>query len=165
MDNSVLVRLGRIAVAIVLLVAGASKVRRLRTFRGALDASRLLSAPGATLVMVGVPAAELLLPIWLLVSVESRAAAWAADLLLAIFTGYVFTLRALRREAPCHCFGNAGRITDPMVGRNLGLMALVSAGIVGRHGVYFIAVGAALSVYWAAAIRQHGSRVALLRKK
>jgi hypothetical protein len=156
----ILVFAARLAVAITLFAAGVSKLRRLNQFRKALDASKLFSAPGGALVMFGVPAAELTLPIWLVASYESKAAAWAALLLLLAFTAYIFFMRVLKRDAACGCFGGVGKITDPMLARNAGLMALVAAGLAGTYAGWLCAIGVLLLLHWGASMLRRASQAA-----
>jgi len=140
----VMIEASRIVVASVLFVAGISKIIRLQRFRLGLNASRLFSRPGAALVMVGVPVGELLLPVWCVLSPGSVLPAAAMAGMLVVFTGYVVLLRTLKRDAGCGCFGGAGRIGDPMMARNAGLVLLAIATLSGRYGAIVCVAGMAL---------------------
>jgi len=144
MDLVLAVRGARVLVAVVLFTAGVSKVWGFRRFRHALSATRLFNRPSVALILIGVPVVELTLPVWLLVSIESRPAAWAVVLLLFLFTAYIVVLRSLGRDGACGCLGGRAKISDPFLALNLGLIVLAAAGLSETTAVPFLAAGGTL---------------------
>ena len=103
----------RIAVGVVLLVAGAAKL-----------AERPSRAPRA------LPWVELLLGGLLVAGVGGRATAVPAFVLLAVFTVVVWQRLQSGDTAPCGCFGELSRrpVGYGTVARNLVLLALAAIG-------------------------------------
>jgi hypothetical protein len=152
MTTSLLIWSARLLVALVLFGAGIVKVLKLAQFRRALDSARLFNAPSMAVVLIGVPIAEVVLPVWFVASGGSVAATLSVVTLLGAFTAYVFGLRALKRDASCGCFAGIGRLSDPMIARNCGLTALAVAGIRPPNALYLVAAGTGLCLYWAFAV-------------
>jgi hypothetical protein len=153
MDTVAAAQASRVLIASVLFVAGVAKVRRISRFRTVLEAARLFSAPGVALILFGVPTFELLLPVWLLVAMDSKAPAWAAIALLGGFTAYILTLRFLGRDVPCGCLGGSAKVSDPFVLRNVGLAALAGSGVNSHTATYCLVAGLALLVAFAFSVQ------------
>ena len=79
--------------------------------------------------MIGVPLAELAVGAALLPSATATGAAWAAVVLLAVFTVAIARVVASGQEAECHCFGSvSSRPVGPgTLARNGVLIAMAAA--------------------------------------
>lgn len=123
------------AVALVLLIGAAQKLRDWPSFRSALDAYRLLPGVLVAPVALALPALELIAGCALLAPAYRGAGAMLAVALLATVTGAVaINLRRGRTDIDCGCGGAEGRqrLSWGLVARNVVLMA----------GVAFVSLGA-----------------------
>jgi len=118
------------AVAIVFLVAGTAKLLGLQTFRFGLQLLPLMTSPVATVVSIGLPLAELVVAIGLLLNYGW--AKYAAIGMLVIFSAVACLAVLMRRQVPCGCFGQLDGQTLSMrtVIRN-GLLILVTIASLG----------------------------------
>jgi hypothetical protein len=111
----------RTVLALVLLVAAASKLARPRAAGAALATFGIrdrLRVPA----IVGLAATEAALATGAAVGVD--AAAYGAAALLGLFAAVLFgALRSGRRGLPCGCFGARSRVSGHAVARNLALAA------------------------------------------
>ena len=90
-----------VMVAVVLLVAGVSKVARPTEWR---SQSQGLGVPWVLARVV--PFVEIVLGALLLVQVQRPLVAWCAAVLFAAFTGLLGLRLAQGRRPPCACFGS-----------------------------------------------------------
>ena len=90
-----------VMVAVVLLVAGVSKVARPTEWR---SQSQGLGVPWVLARVV--PFVEIVLGALLLVQVQRHAVAWCAVVLFGVFTGLLLVRLAQGRRPPCACFGS-----------------------------------------------------------
>lgn len=120
-----------IAAALVLLVGVVAKLRDWPSFRGALDAYRLLPEVLVTPVALALPALELIAAVALLFAPYRVAGAVLALVVLATVTSAVAVnvLRG-RVDIDCGCGGAEGRqrLSWGLVLRNAVLMAVIAVG-------------------------------------
>lgn len=148
MVSLLIVRAVRIIASLVLFIAGIQKMRHPSRFRGWLVQGGVFGPASASAIVTIVLAAEVLLPIWMVLSLDTATAGLAAAFMMLIFTAYVLLLRALGRDVPCGCFGGAGSISDPFLSRNIGLSAMTSGVAAGRFAPYISSAGLALFLCW-----------------
>jgi len=110
----------RIAIGLVLLAAGASKLRARAWGVLALE----MGVP--RWIVTTLPAFECMLGLGLVLQVLPVVLPWVAVALFAGFTVVVVRQLWSGSEAPCNCFGGQDRraVTGWTVGRNLVLLAL-----------------------------------------
>jgi uncharacterized membrane protein YphA (DoxX/SURF4 family) len=110
-----------LVVAVVLLVAGVSKLARPAEWR---SQARGLGVPG--LVSAVVPFVEVLLGALLLVQVQRHVVAWLAVGLFGAFTALLALRLAQGQHPPCACFGSLSSkpIGLSHVARNVALICL-----------------------------------------
>ena len=117
---------GRFFIALVLLLAGAAKIRRQDELARAIGGYRLLPQALVRPVAIVLPWVEVALGTGLALGVATRVVALAIAVLLAVFTGAVAVSLARGLRIDCGCFGVAQG--DPANGwtlaRNIGLMAV-----------------------------------------
>lgn len=116
----------------VLLVAGAIKVAEPQASVAAVRAYELLPAGMVTVVGWGLPFAEVLLGVVLLVGIAVRPAAVAAAGLLAVLIAAVASAAARGLSIDCGCFGGGGPVPAGQtaygaeIARDVGLLALAA---------------------------------------
>lgn len=122
----------RLVLGAVLLVAGVLKVADPQASVAAVRAYELLPAGMVTAVGWGLPFAEVLLGMVLLVGIAVRPAAIAAAGLLAVFVAAVASAAARGLSIDCGCFGSGGPVPAGQtaygteIARDLGLLALAA---------------------------------------
>lgn len=122
----------RLVLGAVLLVAGVLKVADPQASVAAVRAYELLPAGMVTVVGWGLPFAEVLLGMVLLVGIAVRPAAIAAAGLLAVFVAAVASAAARGLSIDCGCFGSGGPVPAGQtaygteIARDLGLLALAA---------------------------------------
>jgi hypothetical protein len=117
------------AMALVFLVGATQKIRARDSFRGAVDAYRLLPETLVGPFAVALPALEAIAAIALLiVPYRSAGAALALALLLGVTGAVVVNLTRGRTHIDCGCGGPEGeqRLSWGLVARNAVLMAAVA---------------------------------------
>lgn len=131
MEGSVLA--ARFVVALVLLLAGAAKVRRTDEFARAVDGYKILPRTLVRPVAATLPWLELGCGLTLAVGVATRIVATVTVVLLAVFTAAmgIALLRGMRID--CGCFGatTSGRASGWTVARNV-LLIFVALAVVAR---------------------------------
>ncbi|MQA14573.1 MAG: DoxX family membrane protein [Pseudonocardiaceae bacterium] len=132
-----LATLARLALGTVWVVAGAHKIDDLRASVRAVRAYELLPEPAAQIVGAGLPVAELLLGVLLIVGLGVRAGAVLSVLLLIAFVIGIAAAWARGLRIDCGCFGSGGELGPgqrpsygPELARDAGLLAL--AGLLAR---------------------------------
>lgn len=149
--------LGRVALALVFVVAGLAKLADRTGLARTLVAFGLSPAlsPGAALLL---PVAELLCAIGLFFSPTARIAAVAAAALLTLFTAAMLVNLRKGRRPDCRCFGQvkAAPIGWDSVSRNVVLA--VAAGLVASAGPGEFVAGGTLA-RWTASFQASSSGV------
>ena len=138
----------RIPVAIagsvgVLIVAGALKIGAPALSVQAVRAYQLLPEPVVTVVGYGLPVAEIIIGLLLVIGFFTRIAAVAAGLLMLAFVIGIASAWARGLRIDCGCFGGGGELaagTDPGYGLEIArdaALALVEAvhATLDRHGM------------------------------
>lgn len=125
-------RIGRLEIPLAVVLgsvfawAAVAKILRPRDWRAALDAYRL--GPGTGLAFVGVPVAEMSVPVLLLGGLAGTAAVVATVLLVAFSAAVLRARIAGSGSVPCGCFGNtARRDYRYLLARNLVLLLVAGA--------------------------------------
>lgn len=122
----------RLVLGSVLVVAGALKVADPQGSVAAVRAYELLPAAAATAVGWGLPFAEVLIGLVLLLGIAVRPAAVAAAGLLAVFVAAVASAAARGLSIDCGCFGGGGPVPagetayGTEIARDVGLLALAA---------------------------------------
>lgn len=126
--------LARIVLGIVWIVAGATKITDLDASVRAVRAYRLLPETAAQIVGAGLPPAEILLGVLLVVGAGVRASAVVSVVLMAAFVVGIASAWARGLRIDCGCFGTGGELAagqDPAYGwdllRDTGLLVLSTA--------------------------------------
>ncbi|WP_300011587.1 MauE/DoxX family redox-associated membrane protein [Pseudonocardia sp.] len=137
--------LARLVLGTAWIVAGATKITDLDASVRAVRAYRLLPETAAQIVGAGLPPAEILLGVLLVVGVGVRAGAVVSAVLMAAFVVGIVSAWARGLRIDCGCFGTGGELAvgeDPAYGwdllRDAGLLALALALArwpVGRFGI------------------------------
>jgi hypothetical protein len=153
----------QIALAVVMLTAANGKLLRSDEFIAALRLSRLPDA-AVRVAAVGTPVVEAALAFWLVLApADSLSVAFATTAaVLAIFTGWMASVRARRLYIRCGCFGGGGgEVGAATILRNLVFLALAVGGtilaLIGRSwlpGFSFEAALAAIPIALAVALGQ-----------
>jgi uncharacterized membrane protein YphA (DoxX/SURF4 family) len=105
--------LARLALGVVLLIAGGLKVADPNQAITAVTAYRILPEDVATLVGYGLPFFEVMLGLLLLVGLATRAAAATSGVLMVVFIVAVSSAWARGLSIDCGCFGGGGQTADP----------------------------------------------------
>jgi hypothetical protein len=137
----------RYVLAAVFLTAGLGKLLKLRHFSAALMSGGILGSSLRVAVMIGIPAIEALLPIWLVSAADPTAATLATLAVLTMLSAYVVLLRWKGRDPACGCFSAKGRISDRILSRNAGLGCLAAASLFPGIGALLCATGAGLIAF------------------
>jgi uncharacterized membrane protein YphA (DoxX/SURF4 family) len=114
--------LARLLLGAVWIVAGATKITDLGESVRAVRAYRLLPETAAQIVGAGLPPAEILLGVLLVVGVGVRASAVVSAVLMAAFVVGIASARARGLRIDCGCFGTGGELAageDPAYGWDL----------------------------------------------
>jgi hypothetical protein len=118
------------ALSLVLTIAAAAKIFSPSVFRAALEGSGIPGRSSSVLI-VAVPAAELVLAVTLLIGTPAsvRLAILGTTTLLAIFTGWIAFVVGRGRALPCGCFGNSRKpMSQRTIFRNVLLTSIAGAG-------------------------------------
>lgn len=100
----------RIALGVVFIVAGATKIGHPADFAASITAYRLgLPAPLVAVVALALPALEILLGAYLVAGLLLSLSSASAAVLLALFTALVASAVVRGLHAPCGCFGPGDR--------------------------------------------------------
>jgi uncharacterized membrane protein YphA (DoxX/SURF4 family) len=127
----------RIAVGLVFLLAGGSKLASPGSFSAALVAYDLLPIAVVHPVTLLLPWVEVLTGAWLLLGLFTRAAAWLAIALLVLFSAAIAQAMARGLSLQdCGCFGGLTQVV-PVLALFLGGKDAGAADVV-RDGVYAI---------------------------
>jgi len=120
------VRICRIAIGLILLVAGLAKVGDLHAFAEQIHNFRLVPLAAENLIAFSLPWIEVVAGLALLVNVRARSGALVGAALMAAFT--LFVLIALFRglDVECGCFGtsDASRVGLKKILENLMMLAI-----------------------------------------
>lgn len=123
--------LARLVLGVVWIVAGSVKTTDLEASVRAVRAYRLLPEALAQVVGAGLPPAELLLGVLLVVGLGVRASAVVSAVLMAAFVVGIASAWARGLRIDCGCFGDGGELAvgeDPAYGwdllRDAALLAL-----------------------------------------
>lgn len=126
-----LATVARLALGTVWLVAGALKIGDPAASVRAVRAYRLLPEPVVQIVGAGLPAAELVLGVLLIIGLGVRVGAVLSALLLAAFVVGIAAAWARGLRIDCGCFGSGGELgpgQEPSYGpelvRDAGLLVL-----------------------------------------
>ncbi len=126
-----LATVARLALGTVWLVAGALKIGDPAASVRAVRAYRLLPEPVVQIVGAGLPAAELVLGVLLIIGLGVRVGAMLSALLLAAFVVGIAAAWAGGLRIDCGCFGSGGELgpgQEPSYGpelvRDAGLLVL-----------------------------------------
>ncbi len=103
----------RVALGLVLVVAGGLKISDPNAAIRAVTAYQLLPSDLATLVGYGLPFFEIMLGVLLLVGLATRAAAVTSGVLMVAFIAAVASAWARGLSIDCGCFGGGGETSDP----------------------------------------------------
>lgn len=103
----------RLALGVVLVVAGGLKVSDPNAAIRAVTAYQLLPSDLATLVGYGLPFFEIMLGLLLVVGLATRASAATAGVLMILFIAAVASAWARGLSIDCGCFGGGGQTDDP----------------------------------------------------
>src|SRR5216117_3361658 len=97
----------RIAIGLLLMVAGTAKFMAPLPFFAALNAADWLPDTLSSLLVVGVPIVEVALGFGLLIGWKVRATAISSFILMALFTGFLLIETARGNNVNCGCFGES----------------------------------------------------------
>ena len=147
MELSIAHYFARICLFIVFGVASATKLAAPREFAMAVKAIGVTSPPVRLLVVVVVPAVELLLCGMFLLGVHIVVAACTATAMLTVFTG-VLTFRLLSGKGTLDCGCGFGRqpVTYNHIVRNWGLIACAMSLVITTSAIGLFAVGVTMQV-------------------
>jgi uncharacterized membrane protein YphA (DoxX/SURF4 family) len=107
----------RIAIGLLLILAGIAKAMSPLGFYAALNAAEWLPHTLSGLLVIGVPVVEVALGVGLLIGWKVRATAILSFILMALFTGFLLIETARGNNINCGCFGESN-----------GLLALLNSG-------------------------------------
>lgn len=114
----------QVTLILVLLVSAISKILHFQSFRLSLEQGALNR--WSTVLSIGVPVAEMLLAVTLLLAQDSILGLSLLLILFIAFTLYIFLEYRKGSKVPCNCFGSA--IQSPpspkLIGRNLAFISL-----------------------------------------
>jgi uncharacterized membrane protein YphA (DoxX/SURF4 family) len=115
----------RVALGLVLVVAGALKVGHPAELAATIATFRLLPAPVVGPLALALPYVEILLGGYLIAGLFTRVAASIASLQFAVYAGAIASAIVRHIAANCGCFGpNDAAVADwPHVGFDLALAA------------------------------------------
>lgn len=99
---AILLRTVAVAIGLMLLVAGVSKLRHLEEFRGIVQSYRMLPRWLAPIAATLLPPAEIVLGSLLVLGVALRLAGWLSALLFVVF-GLAIGVNLLRGRQHIHC--------------------------------------------------------------
>lgn len=102
---NVLVLVLRVALGAIFVVAGASKIGHAAEFAAQIAGFRLLPQAAVVPLALVLPFLELLLGGYLIVGLFTRAAAWVAVALFALFDGAIASAVVRGMTVSCGCFG------------------------------------------------------------
>ena len=102
-DHAVLVL--RLVLGAIFIVAGASKIGHGAEFAAQIAGFRILPQPVIAPMALALPFLEVLLGGYLILGLFTRAAAWIAALLLALFDGAIASAVVRGMTVSCGCFG------------------------------------------------------------
>ena len=97
----------RIAIGLLLIVAGIAKFMSPLAFFAALKAADWLPHTLSSLLVIGIPVAEVGFGFALLIGWKVRAAALSSFILIAAFTGFLLIEKARGDNNNCGCFGES----------------------------------------------------------
>jgi uncharacterized membrane protein YphA (DoxX/SURF4 family) len=100
-----IVLLLRVVLGAIFIVAGASKVGHAAEFAAQIAGFRLLPQPVIAPLALLLPFLEILLGGYLILGLFTRAAAWIAVVLLALFDGAIASAVVRGLTVSCGCFG------------------------------------------------------------
>lgn len=122
----------RIAIGLLLIVAGTAKFISPLAFFAALKAADWLPHTLSSLLVIGVPVVEFALGFGLLIGWKVRTMAISSFVLIALFTGFLLIETARGNDIGCGCFGESS-----------GLLALLTTGSAAliRNGVLLLMAG------------------------
>ena len=95
----------RVAIGLVFIVAGASKIGHAAQFAAQIAGFRLLPQPVVAPLALVLPFLELLLGGYLAIGLFTRASAWTAALLFALFDAAIASAVVRGMTVSCGCFG------------------------------------------------------------
>lgn len=95
----------RIVLGAIFIVAGATKVGHADLFAAQIAGFRLLAPAVIAPIAIALPFLEILLGIYLIIGLFTRAAAWIAVALLAIFDLAIASAVVRGMSVSCGCFG------------------------------------------------------------
>jgi uncharacterized membrane protein YphA (DoxX/SURF4 family) len=116
----------RIAIGLLLIVAGTAKFMAPLPFFAALNAADWLPHTLSSLLIVGVPVVEVALGFGLLIGWKVRATAIISFILMALFTGFLLIETARGNDINCGCFGESNGLLDLLT---MGNGALIRNGL------------------------------------
>lgn len=122
------VRLARVAIGLVFVVAALGKIGDVSAFAGQIVNYRLMPLGSVNLLAITLPWIELLAGLGLVLGVRPRAGAVIVLVLMAIFTVAVGSAWARGLDFECGCFGKASAavIGARKFAENVGLTALAA---------------------------------------
>jgi uncharacterized membrane protein YphA (DoxX/SURF4 family) len=128
--NPGVIRAAQIVVGILFGWAALAKLADLSAFALQVHNFRLLPIAAENLVAMLLPWVELVAALALLLGIRSRAGAWVAGLLLAVFTLGVASAMARGLDFECGCFGKASatRVGWGKLAQNVGMLLLAWVG-------------------------------------
>jgi len=126
----------RIAIGLLLILAGIAKAISPLTFSAALNAAEWLPHTLSNFLVVGVPVVEVALGFGLLIGWKVRATAIITFVLMALFTGFLLIETARGNSINCGCFGESNGLLAPLTSGSGALirngLLLLMAGILIR---------------------------------
>jgi uncharacterized membrane protein YphA (DoxX/SURF4 family) len=118
----------RIVLGVIFIVAGVSKVGHADVFAAQIAGFRLLTPEVIAPIAIALPFLEILLGIYLILGLFTRAAAWVAVALLGIFDLAIASAVVRGMSVSCGCFGpnDATVTTWPEVARDAVFVVLAA---------------------------------------
>ncbi len=101
----ILVLVLRVAIGLVFVVAGIAKIGHAAEFAAQIAGFRLLPQAVIAPMALALPFLEVLLGGYLVIGLFTRAAAWTAVLLFAVFDGAIASAVVRGMTVSCGCFG------------------------------------------------------------
>jgi uncharacterized membrane protein YphA (DoxX/SURF4 family) len=95
----------RVGIGLVFIVAGLSKIGHATEFAAQIAGFRLLPQPVIAPMALALPFLELMLGGYLVIGLFTRASAWTAALLLALFDAAIASAVVRGMTVSCGCFG------------------------------------------------------------